>query len=137
MSSQALEQMLENTFVPNIAQNRMYQTIDTYTGGTTQLYSFDPPKPMDLPMGGIGPEPLKPLDRGYGDMSPNNSDVLGNRYELDNGYQLGERFDFSGHDDTEPHLNYDILKPNGSLLDTNKTKNILGENNHFKPLWEK
>ena len=54
MSSQALEQMLNNTFVPNIAQDRMYQTIDTYTTGTTQLYSFDPPKPLkpiiyDLP----------------------------------------------------------------------------------------
>ena len=45
MSSQALEQMLENSFVPNIATNRVYQTIDTYIGGTTQLYSFDPPKP--------------------------------------------------------------------------------------------
>jgi len=54
MSSQALEQMLENTFVPNITQNRMYQTIDTYVSGTIQLYSFDPPKPL-RPLSTIGP----------------------------------------------------------------------------------
>ena len=47
MSSQALEQMLENTFVPNIAKDRMYQTIDTYTDGTTALYSSG--KPLDQP----------------------------------------------------------------------------------------
>ncbi len=55
MSSQALEQMLDDA--PTIAQNRMYQTIDTYTGGTTQLYSFDPPKPnltiRDFPVSGV------------------------------------------------------------------------------------
>ena len=48
MASQALEQMLENTFVPNIAQDRMYQTIDTYTGGTTALYT-PPIKIYDFP----------------------------------------------------------------------------------------
>ena len=47
MSSQALEQMLENTFVPNIAKDRMYQTIDTYMDGTTALYSSG--KPLDQP----------------------------------------------------------------------------------------
>lgn len=41
--SQTLKQMLVSTFVPNIPQDRMYQTIDIYTRGTTQLYSFDPP----------------------------------------------------------------------------------------------
>lgn len=39
--SQALEQLLENA--PSIPQEQMYQTIDTYATGTTQLYSFDPP----------------------------------------------------------------------------------------------
>jgi len=34
-SSQTLEQMLENTFVPNIAQDRKYKTIDTSESGTT------------------------------------------------------------------------------------------------------
>jgi len=48
MASQALEQMLENTFVPNIAQNRMYQTIDTYKSRTTALYT-PPLKIFDLP----------------------------------------------------------------------------------------
>lgn len=54
MSSQALEQMLDNVLVPTIGQDRMYQTIDTYTSGTTQLYSFDPPKPLG-PLPTIGP----------------------------------------------------------------------------------
>ncbi len=47
MASQALEQMLANTFVPNIAQDKMYQTIDTYTSGTTTLYSSG--KPLNPP----------------------------------------------------------------------------------------
>ena len=61
MSSQALEQMLENSFVPNIAKNRMYQTIDTYIGGTTQLYSFDPPKPDFKPI-----DVSRPINKPYG-----------------------------------------------------------------------
>ncbi|MDI3474054.1 MAG: hypothetical protein PWR30_377 [Candidatus Woesearchaeota archaeon] len=48
MESQALEQLLENTFVPKIGQDRMYQTIDTYTIGTTVLYSSG--KPLDKPI---------------------------------------------------------------------------------------
>ena len=64
MSSQALEQMLENTFVPNIAQDRMYQTIDTYTSGTTALYT-PPPKPFNpiiapTPTGFVVPHPPIP-----------------------------------------------------------------------------
>lgn len=67
-------------------------------------------------------------------MSPNNSDLLGNTYGLDNGYQLGERLDFSGHGGTEPHINYDILKPNNKLLDNGP--DLLGPNHQidlFKP----
>ena len=52
--TQALEQMLDNTFVPNIAQDRMYQTIDTYTSGTTALYT-PPPKPFGL----MNPQPFQ------------------------------------------------------------------------------
>lgn len=48
MASQALEKMLENTFMPNIAQDKMYQTIDTYANGTTALYT-PPIKIYDLP----------------------------------------------------------------------------------------
>lgn len=48
MASQVLEQILDNILIPKIGQNRMYQTIDIYTVGTTQLYSFDPPKPIGL-----------------------------------------------------------------------------------------
>ena len=63
--TQALEQMLENTFVPKIAQDRMYQTIDTYASGTTQSYNFNPPKPFKpiiqpTPTGFVVPHPPIP-----------------------------------------------------------------------------
>jgi len=50
--TQALEQMLE--LVPAMGQDRLYGTIDQYAGGTTVLYSFDPPKPLApfFPVGG-------------------------------------------------------------------------------------
>ncbi|MCC7574790.1 hypothetical protein KO361_04320 [Candidatus Woesearchaeota archaeon] len=92
MASQALEQMLETTFVPNIPRNRMYQTIDTYTGGTTQLYSFDSPKPFN-PIGSMG--------SGFQTGSQGNI-----RKDLGNGLQ--ERYDFSQHDSTI-HINYDLF----------------------------
>ena len=60
MSSQALEQIVDNVLVPTIGQDRIYQTIDTYTSGTIELYSFDPPKPM---------EPItvsRPINKPYG-----------------------------------------------------------------------
>ena len=66
MTSQALEQMLDNTFVPNIAQDRVYQTIDVYINRTIQLYSFDLPKPVDQPKiipsynGAVIPHPTIP-----------------------------------------------------------------------------
>jgi len=87
MASQALEQILE--FAPSLGQTRTHQTIDTYTSGTTKLYSFDPPKPLGTFSG------LKPS--GFG--------VL----KHDIGYGLQERYDFSGHNNTTPHLNYDLL----------------------------
>jgi len=63
MASQSLEQMLE--LVPIIGQDKIYQTIDTYTNGTTQLYSFDPPKPIEGP-----------------------GSILRNNYDLGGGYSL-------------------------------------------------
>lgn len=39
MGSQALEQILVNTFTTGVAKNNMYQTIDAYAPGTTALYS--------------------------------------------------------------------------------------------------
>ena len=53
MASQALEQMLGNVLVPTIGQERMYQTIDVYTAGTTALYT-PPPKPFEPMIGPIG-----------------------------------------------------------------------------------
>ncbi|MEK6874313.1 MAG: hypothetical protein AABX52_01030, partial [Nanoarchaeota archaeon] len=35
-------------FAPTIGQERTYGTIDTYTQGTTVLYSFDPPRTFGL-----------------------------------------------------------------------------------------
>jgi hypothetical protein len=39
MASQTLEQISETNFGQNIAQDRMYHTIDTYLIGTTVLYT--------------------------------------------------------------------------------------------------
>jgi hypothetical protein len=78
MASQALEQMLDNTFVPNIAQDRIYQTIDTYTLGTTQLYSFDPPKPLGGNIGqlpGLPSSPINPVVVPYGNQTGLGGDV--------------------------------------------------------------
>lgn len=73
-------------------------------------------------------------ERPYGDMSPTNSDILGNTYGLDNGWKLGERLDFSGHAGAEPHLNLDLISPSGKI--SQKSKNLLGDN-HFIKLWDK
>ena len=44
MSSQALEQIVDNVLVPTIGQDRLYQAIDTYVAGTIALYTG---KPLD------------------------------------------------------------------------------------------
>ena len=49
MSSQSLDQMLENNFLPNIAKDRVYTTIDVYAAGTTALYTGKPLKPSEQP----------------------------------------------------------------------------------------
>ena len=109
MASQALEQMLE--FAPSFGQTKMYQTIDRYTSGTTQLYSFDPPKPLGT----------------FSGFQPSGFGVLRN----DLGFGLQERYDFSGHGGTEPHLNYDLLGANKKF-----SKDALGDA-HYMDLFKK
>ena len=71
--------MFENAFVPNIAQDRMYKTIDTYASGTTQLYNLDPPKPN---------KPIGSMRSGFQLGGPRNI-----RHNI--GYRLQEKYDFS------------------------------------------
>ena len=66
MGSQALEQMLKDTFIPAIGQDMIYSTIDIYSVGTTALYT-PPPKPFGLLTG-------QPFQFGYD---------LGGGYRLD------------------------------------------------------
>lgn len=87
MESQALEQLLVNTFVPKIAQDRMYQTIDTYATGTTVLYSSG--KPLEPAENfGIGP---------------------GLAREIPGTDGLIERFRYDDHEPFGQHLNYEII----------------------------
>ena len=60
-----------------------------------------------------------------------------NNLRRDLGFGLQERFDFSGHGGSEPHVNYDIISNN--YLNTEKTfkplsKNPLGDS-HYKNLF--
>jgi len=66
--------------------------------------------------------------RVLGDQSPTNSDVLQSTYG--NG-TIAERFDFST---SEPHLNYDLIKPDGGLLEK-RTKKWL-DDAHSIPLFK-
>ncbi len=107
MASQALEQMLENTFAPAIGQDRMYQTIDTYAAGTTALYSGKLLDPKFNPIGSQG--------SGFQTGSTNNIYMEYDLGEMTqdpelSGWRLQERFDFSGHDGTN-HINYGWRAP--------------------------
>jgi hypothetical protein len=74
-----------------------------------------------------------PNERSYGDMSPTNSDVLGERVRLDEGWSLGIRLDYSEHNGSDPHINLDLYNQ-GRIVDKDITKEILGKDNHFVPL---
>ena len=133
VASQALEQMLDNVLVPTIGQDRMYQTIDTYTSGTTQLYSFDPPKPFN-PIGSMG----------SGFQTGSMGNIRKPLYENED-IKIQERYDFSGHNDSEPHYNLDYGKLTKGLLDTinnsnkfsvDEKKDLLSDL-HFKNLFDK
>ena len=108
MSSQALDQMLE--FAPRTWPTRMYATIDLYAAGTTALYTA-PPNPIG-PISGLQPSGFGVLRRDLGD-------------------GLQERYDFSGHGGTEPHINYDLLGAKGDF-----SKRTLGYTHHMD-LFEK
>ncbi len=120
--TEILEQLVENELIPTTG-------IDSYATGTTVMYSFDPPKPPHMPsmpfMQGIpgmqsmpgmqGPymQELEPLPMPVPEPEPLNmmdcNPIPDQPGQLVEQYgPLTERYDFTGHNDTEPHLNYDI-----------------------------
>ena len=182
MASQALEQMLENTFVPTVGQDRMYQTIDVYVVRTTVLYTAPPgPSGINTPppsYGNFGDSgfgdngfgdgksnpkykptgtfeikidlheqhksnnsfnPLESLENGFGNHGSNskfnpigssdsgftsggNNNIF-KTYDLGeitgddslSGWKLQERFDFSGHNNKPPHINYGWQAPRDKI----------------------
>ena len=142
MSSQALEQMLSS--VPRMGQeDRAYQTLDMYTSGLSQMYTgpMGPPGGpggMNEP-GGIG-GPMDMNQRGPYDPIGSQSDFMAggpNNIQQDynlgemtgdqslNQYNLTERYDLSGHDNSLPHLNQNINDMN-RLNNFNEPKDIIG-----------
>ena len=114
--TQALEQMLE--LAPTIEQeSRAYQTLDVYTGGLSRMY--------------IGPrgiiEPMTPIGSMGSGFQLGGNGVL----RKDLSYGLQERYDFSGHNGTGPHLNYDLLDANKEF-----SKRNLGDA-HYIDLFKK
>lgn len=99
--------------------------------GHVSPYDITPADPRLQP--GWQP-PEQPVNWSYGDLSPVNSDLVGSIIELEQGYKLGVRLDFSGHGDTEPHINLDIIKPSGKLH--RDSEKILGEEIHFIRLFD-
>jgi len=82
-----------------------------FGGGIGCGSNFDPmkiiselprPDPISLP------KPTIPSIEGLGS-------VLRTQYEMDSGWSLQERFDFSGHNNTGPHINYDFITPEGNV----------------------
>ena len=59
--------------------------------------------------------------------------ILPKTYELEEGWKLGERIDFSGHRGDEPHVNYELIH-DGSVNNP-ATKRFL-DTEHEKPIWE-
>ena len=104
MVSQALEQMLG--FAQIVGQTRIYETIDTYTTGTTALYT-PVPKPFQ-PAGnfGIGP--------GIGREMPSTGGLI-ERYRYDPGHPSLP----------EIHINYEIVIPGIS-------RKLIIDNHHIR-----
>ena len=101
----ALEQIADS--VPKeVQESGMYNTLDVYTSGLTHMYT-GPMDPFD-PIGSRG--------SGFQLGGP------GNIFKRDD-FGLQERYDFSGHGGSEPHLNYDLSgsskKFSGSALGDN------------------
>lgn len=90
MSSIDLKGIVDNSFVPALAQEDFYQSIDRYAAGTGVLYSSGKPlNNNDISMQGSG-------------------NAFSNQYDLDQGWSLQERFDFSGHNSLGPHLKKEV-----------------------------
>ncbi len=105
MTSQVLEQIVESKAGVSTASSRTgYNTLDAYTAGVSKAYS-----------GPIDDIDVDPIDNGMGQT---HGDPIGTHTEFERGNQgnirrdlgngLQERYDFSGHDNKDPHLNYDL-----------------------------
>ncbi len=154
MASQALEQILEGT-TPDITQDKMYQTIDTYVNGTTHLYSFDPPKPLNTPLNTNNNnnsslsdqrnQQFNPIgSKGSGFQRGSMGNIRKPLYE-DQDIKIQERFDFSGHNNSEPHYNLDYGKlskglsnaiNNSNKFSSDEKKDLLNDL-HYKNLFNK
>jgi hypothetical protein len=95
MESQPLDQILE--FAPRLG-SRNYNTIDIYANGLLAMYT-GPANPSG------GGAPVNP------------GALVRNQYELEDGYSLQERIDFSHG---SPHINYELVNPQGSVMKLNK-----------------
>jgi hypothetical protein len=137
-----LEQILEPV------NSSKYKSIDIYAVGTLALYTA-PMQNFNFPLA-YNNSPSSPYERqtslyDYGvpplpefrlpDIQPINIPsiegpgcIARNSYELDNGWKMQERFDFSSHNGLEPHINYDIMNPFGSVKP--KISSNFLDNNH-------
>lgn len=113
---QVLEQIVEG--VPSTEK----ESIDIYTSGSIEMYTGFAQGPQQirdfqttLPQYGIGgPKSIE-----------GSGSILRANYDLDKDWKLQERFDFSEHNDTSPHINYDLLNPKGSVI--KESPSILGD----------
>jgi len=143
---QALEQIVK--------PSQLRKEIDVYGVDTIVLYT-PTPKPISPTIGPMSgsPEPPGPNhmirdhwqggnpteQRGpYGNIISETSkkaiegpgSIARAQYNLDKGFKLQERFDFSRHGGTGSHLNYDLLHPGGSVL--KGSSDILGKAHSIK-----
>ena len=121
---QALEQL-----VSEVKKEDRYKTIDIYTSGAIELYTGylgGPPGTVRPAFGPIGQQTTLPR---YGIGGPKliegPGSICRNQYDLDYGWKLQERFDFSGHGKYGPHINYDLINPSGSVI--KDSPSILGD----------
>ena len=57
------------------------------------------------------------MDYGFGSRAIEGpGSILRNSYDMDQSWKLQERLDYSGHQGSSPHLNYDLLNPSGSVI---------------------
>jgi hypothetical protein len=134
---QKLEQILE--FEP------LDKEIDVYESRTIALYTPPPIKPFNSSLSmdrflidgqerqSTLPEYLKPIEQKEAEKTISAGSVIRTQYNLDEKWNLQERFDFSGHKNTEPHINYELVNLRGSVV---KDLNDYLKDNHHVDLFK-